>query len=1402
MEIKTPIQDGTGNTPRQLPLGGLFYLLYSNGFSVKPDDYIEMLKITERFGSHDIDATAQWLCPIIATNETEQAKFYNIIEQYKKLSIAQDQEEPATIKPLIRWLLIAAAIAVAALLFLFVYYSLPEKTYTLLNGSKESFIEKGDSLLLDATALLQSPQDTGKVKCSWLFDDGSRSAGAKTTHVFTKPGNYLVKRQFASQNFALSKQSDSITVHVCNDLPKLQLNVPAEPAATNEPITISAVVDADTGTVSYYQWTINDTVFTTQAPVAKDLVFTKEGDYVVQCRAVVGSVNSPCTVTANKTIKVLDNGIQYSAVFSSNRPGNYTTKTGLKWWTTLLLLLPAAAALFYALFRRRPTKTVTQTKASPGALANKGPYEIPFEQNDIKLIQQDRELRRTFIQMRYRSEEETLVLSVAGTITSIIKSGGSPQLVYAPLTQQQQYLVLIDRANPKSMLTHLFTWLVKSIADDGIPVSTFYYDKNFVCYNDGFPGGLTLQRLAETNNNATLIILGKAHELVYNVYPSIEEKFLKELSRWQSKAVITPVPLKDWSAKEKILQQYLVLLPADSSSLQQLMPALREKIKPNTGLLETTDAQQYTLRETDFRDGNELRNYLGQDEVLFQWLCAICIYPKLKWEIVVEVGKTILDKYNQPEKLNYTNLLKLCRITWMQQGVFPQATRLELLKELTVDNEVCAREKLLRMLNYSTSLYGENGHFYEEEKKRQQLTNQFILHASNNSRYAGYADSREAFKKIWQNDAILDMPLKKYLDKTSNGQWQTPVNIAEHSVGLTTYFEQHSVSGKKDFIIKKIAAAAVTVLLLGVWVWLGYGGGAQKIHPYIVLDNENTAQMVPVIFTVLRDFSACGDTVQKNFDQLGGYFDNEKLQLTWDAKTATASFAVPYKSIVTGKADILFTWAGDKTAKASIVFTGHRLPDTVTISCVNNITNKRIPLYVRYNDTAGYRSIEASLADVLNRFNLSPEQADFTDTSHIIYYEKNQKARADSIAELVKQGMGINVREDFISEERTPPAVPMLFLNTMDSSSNKGPVVTEPETGDYYHSMADQYYQDKQYMQAIQAYGRALTINPKDALAYYQRGICYEELGPSYADKAIVEYSAAIRLNAKDAASWYRRASVRYSLKRYADAITDYSKLISLNAPDMKKQINNSVYFRGKSYYFLKNLASACNDFKKAAALGIAAGKQDYAAYCNINTTAPGPDCSRTFYSLKEAVTVNATVVCKLDLSKENMVSIPKEVYGFKNLTQLNLGANAIPQDAVDQLQKALPGCKISNVPANQQTITEFGYIELDNGGYTDAAGQQVMEKVSRLLKAQPSGKIRLTASYTDDAEEKIIAGYMNTIINMFAKIGVNPKIQIEQKLNKNAPQIQQQQKASVTGKGMRIQVTGINLIDRGPAAK
>ena len=109
------------------------------------------------------------------------------------------------------------------------------------------------------------------------------------------------------------------------------------------------------------------------------------------------------------------------------------------------------------------------------------------------------------------------------------------------------------------MQSRLAGYLAKTIADDGIPVSVFYYDKNLICYNDKHPGGLTLQRLAETDSSSTLIIIGKAQELVYSAYPVIEEHFLRELNRWQHKAIVTPTPVKDWGAKEKILQEYMIL---------------------------------------------------------------------------------------------------------------------------------------------------------------------------------------------------------------------------------------------------------------------------------------------------------------------------------------------------------------------------------------------------------------------------------------------------------------------------------------------------------------------------------------------------------------------------------------------------------------------------------------------------------------------------------------------------------------------------------------------------------------------------------------------------------------------------------------------------------------------------
>lgn len=1210
MDINKHTEDCTDETVPHLPMGQLFYMLHSNGFNVKPDDYIEMLKITERFGSGSIDETARWICPVIATSESEQLRFYNIVEQYKKATI-QPCAEPAIKKRPVKWLKMAIAFFALALLLVIIYFSLQRNVAGLEETNKERTIEKGVPLQLDALNLLKDRlKDTAQIDFTWRFNDGTVQKGTRVSHVFNEPGNYLVKRQFYSRTIPLLKRSDSLLIHVCNDLPKLTIKIPAATVMVKQPVTITAAVDADTGTVSYYQWTINDSVFTTQLPQVNDFVFLNEGDFPVECKAVVGNVSSPCTVTDNQIIQVLSNTIHYNTHFSVAESGSYPAKSKPKWWVTLSTILVLGASSVHIFLKRKTRPPVVQEEKPVSAIVTKGPYDIPFEQNDTKLVQPEPALRHTFIQMRYNAEEDTLVLSIHGTINSIIQSGGSPQLVFTPLVQKQQYLLLIDRTNSKSMLTHFFGYLAKSMAAEGIPVIVFYYDKDFLCYNDQNPAGLSLQRMADAWRHSTLIILGKAHELVYAVYPVMQEAFLKELSRWQNKAIITPVPLEDWGAKEKVLQEYIILLPADVTALQKLMPAIREKIKLSKDLLEITEPEHPSIRDIDFRDMTELQNYLNKDEAVFQWLCAICIYPRLKWEVFIAIGKAIFDKYGQPESLNYSNLLKLCRISWMQQGVFPQATRLELLKLLKTDNEICARETLLHLLNYSTVIYGDNGHFFEEEKRRQVLTNQFVLQASNQARYSQYAASKEAFKKLWKNDALLDMPVKKYLDKKSGDDWQTPINDGEKSVGLSTYFGLQELTLDKTFNTTKALTLAAAVLTIALWAFIKYGNGAEKFEPLSSLIQLEDPTTVSVTMKVLKNFKRCGDSLQ-HFDQLDGYLeiDNKRFALLYNQKTSTALFKVPYKKIVTGTGKMVFTWNVNKSVITRMNFKNTHLPDSVTIGCFDADKIRKQYLYVRYNDTAGYRNIEAALNNALYRYTLSPLPADFTDSSRIIYYETNEKPRADSIAAIIKQTFNINVKEEFIPEERIPPAPPMLFLNTsitpgIDSTDDRITGIDNSELNkedaDDYHRIADDYFMKKQYQKAIAQYTLATNLNPKDALAYYQMGVSYEMMNAANSDKAIAAYTSAIRLNDKDVLSYYRRGSIKYELKKYAEAVPDYNKVIAINAANAKPQYTSSLYFRGKCRFFLNDLSGACEDFKKAGDAGMAAGKKDYGVYCAV----------------------------------------------------------------------------------------------------------------------------------------------------------------------------------------------------------
>ncbi|MEP7319907.1 MAG: hypothetical protein ABI921_14225, partial [Panacibacter sp.] len=421
---KTTDSTAKGQKEMHLPLEPLFMMLHNKGFQVRPDDYIEMLKAVERFGSADIDETAKYICPIVATDEAEQAAFYNVIEEYKKLNSGKKQVVvPPPVFPL--WLKICLLVIGLILVpFLIYYFTIPvSKIFVPLTSHSTVVTEKGDTLQLDATELFnRNIQDTSAININWELEKGVSANGLHASHVFNTPGLHYVKRKFTSKTFTIPKNSDSLKIYVCEDLPDINIQLPEGPVFPKKKIILKATTDAAKGIVSSFKWRINN-VTATGTTDSIEHIFDSAGNYEIQCMAVVGSIASPCTQTGITILHVEEPGLHYDAKVSGK--GNvYKVKTTLKTWVTMLLLIPAFAGFVYYFIKKRNKPSKEPEPEQKANTSKKPPYQVPFERNDIKLIKRERELRSIFLQMRLKAKEETLVLSVYKTIGATIRSGG------------------------------------------------------------------------------------------------------------------------------------------------------------------------------------------------------------------------------------------------------------------------------------------------------------------------------------------------------------------------------------------------------------------------------------------------------------------------------------------------------------------------------------------------------------------------------------------------------------------------------------------------------------------------------------------------------------------------------------------------------------------------------------------------------------------------------------------------------------------------------------------------------------------------------------------------------------------------------------------------------------------
>lgn len=196
----------------------------------------------------------------------------------------------------------------------------------------------------------------------------------------------------------------------------------------------------------------------------------------------------------------------------------------------------------------------------------------------------------------------------------------------------------------------------------------------------------------------------------------------------------------------------------------------------------------------------------------------------------------------------------------------------------------------------------------------------------------------------------------------------------------------------------------------------------------------------------------------------------------------------------------------------------------------------------------------------------------------------------------------------------TVTATPTATATTEHPTETVTPSLTPTSrvSANEFHQQGRLYYDQGNYVAAIEAFTQALEIDPGYDVAYIDRGNSYYALNNYTA--AIADYSAAIDQGTDDPAAYYNRALINRQDGNYEVAIADYLKAIELDpeygkayywlgvsyvaiddyqagvdaynkAIDLNYDIANSYYQRGSAYYLMENYDAALTDYQQTIAL-------------------------------------------------------------------------------------------------------------------------------------------------------------------------------------------------------------------------
>ncbi len=350
------------------PLAGLVAMLRANGFMVTTDDYVHLLKILEEWGSEPPDSLALRICPIIATTDDEQRRFYHVFGNYMQRQQALGTAVNSSTRWR-KWALVLLAIAVT----LTVYFLALPKTYIDLNGrlNSEITLRPGEPYKDDVIGLgiaLGDEKDTIPLQAQWVDSGrGIIGSGESITHALADTGLHVIQRTILDGPQQVRGTGTRQLVYLCASAVALTIDGP-EKVVTGRAFSLRANPYQGADLVKKYTWDTSELegygrVLRSDS-AAITLQIDSPGIYTLRCAPVAPSATGRCIIPASIDVLVVDTGKQYEISFAgSGRPFVAQKKLVKSVWILLLSVLTAIG--YWGFVRRRKRRRRTKG-AGPG----------------------------------------------------------------------------------------------------------------------------------------------------------------------------------------------------------------------------------------------------------------------------------------------------------------------------------------------------------------------------------------------------------------------------------------------------------------------------------------------------------------------------------------------------------------------------------------------------------------------------------------------------------------------------------------------------------------------------------------------------------------------------------------------------------------------------------------------------------------------------------------------------------------------------------------------------------------------------------------------------------------------------------------------------------------------------